>query len=178
MTLNKMISLLTALVLLLCMGTAVAQEEKPISFDVTDYISSIADLDLSPYRGKVMALFFYTCNSDEAKATLPVWKRIHDDFDPQDVEIILVHAWENEGQKESDAIRERFQLDGMNIYEDQNCTLCHTLGLTSYPNVLLLDAQGSPCSGYSGQLSYQTIADALIALNVTQLHNASPAPAQ
>lgn len=178
MTPKRMICLFLILSLLLCTGAAFAQEEESVIYDVTDYISSIAGLDLTPHKGKIIILFFYTCNSEEAKATLPVWRMIRDDFDPQEVEIILVHAWEDEGQEESDTVKRLYQLEGLNIYEDENCTLCHTLGLNSYPNLLILNAQGSPASGYSGQVSYPTIADTLTALGAGQLQNSYLPPAE
>ena len=171
MTLKRILSLLTAFVLLLCSGVAIAEEEEPIIYDVTDYISSISNLDLTPYKGKIIVLFFYTSAGEQSTATLPMWKLIHDDFDPDDVEIVLVHAWDGEGQEESNQLKERFQLEGMNIYEDENSTLCKTLGLVEYPNTLILNAEGTPASGYSGQLSYTTTAEYLIGLGATQLQN-------
>ena len=174
---KRITGLLVALVLLLCMGAAAAQEE-PISFDVTDYISSISTLDLAPHKGKVLALVFYTGANQECLDQLPVWKMIHDDFAPEEAEIVLVHAWDGEGQPESDQLKERFQLEGMHIYEDENCILCRTLGITAYPNVLILDMGGSPASGYNGQITYTTIADAFTALGATQLQNSYANPAK
>ena len=180
MTLKRIISLLVALLLLLlCMIPAMAEEEveEPIAMDVTDYISGIADLDLTPYKGKIMVLFFYTADNDQAKATLPVWKMIHDDFNPDDVEIILVHVWDGEDQADSDAAIERFQLQDMNIYEDKDCVLSSTLGLTEYPNTLILDQGGTPASGYGGQLTYATTAEYLVSLGAEQVQGAADVPA-
>lgn len=175
MTLKRITSLLAALLLLLCMIPAMAEEEveEPIAMDVTDYISGIADLDLTPYKGKIMVLFFYTADNDQAKATLPVWKMIHDDFSPDDLEIILVHAWDGEDQADSDAAIEHFQLQDMNIYEDEDCLLSQTLNVTEYPNTLILDQGGTPASGYSGQLTYDTTAAYLVSLGAEQLQDSA-----
>lgn len=164
MTLKRLISLITAIALLLCSFAATAEEEAPIVFDVTDFISSLSDLDLTPHKGKVITLFFYDSNTPECLNTLPVWKAVHDTFDPLTVEIILVHAWDGEGQEESDALKERFQLEGMSIYEDKNCVLCTSLGINEYPNTLFLDPHGTPASGYNGQMGHTTITEYLKSL--------------
>lgn len=164
MTLKRLISLITAIALLLCSFAATAEEEAPIVFDVTDFISSLSDLDLTPHKGKVIALFFYDSNTDECLATLPVWKTVYDTFDPLTVEIILVHAWDGEGQEESDALKERFQLEGMHIYEDRGCMLSDSLGVLEYPNTLFLDPHGTPASGYNGQMGQTTITEYLKSL--------------
>ena len=178
MTLKRITCLLAALMLLLCMIPAMAeQDDEPIAMDVTDYISGIADLDLAPYKGKIMVLFFYTADNDLAKATLPVWKKIHDDFNPEDLEIILVHAWDGEDQDDSDAAIERFQLEGMNIYEDKDCLLSSTLNVVEFPNTLILDQGGTPASGYSGQLTYATTAEYLVSLGAEQVQGAADVPA-
>ena len=173
MTLKRLISLITAIALLLCSFAATAEEEAPIVFDVTDFISSLSDLDLTPHKGKVIALFFYDSNTDECLATLPVWKAVYDTFDPFMCEIILVHAWDGEGQEESDALKERFQLEGMHIYEDKNCVLCTSLGINEYPNTLFLDPYGTPASGYNGQMSQTTITDYLLSLGAVKLDEPS-----
>lgn len=177
MTLKRIFCLLLTLALLLLTGAAMAEEEADIIYDVTDYLSSISALDLAPHKGKIIILFFYTCESAEAKATLPIWPMIRNDFAPRDVEIILVHAWENEGQEESDTAKRLYKLEGLNIYEDKDCSFCHTLGLSTYPNLLILNAEGSPASGYSGQVSYPTIADTLTALGAKAVQNSYLPPA-
>lgn len=182
MTLKRTITLLLAVLLVFCAAAALAYEEPAteeveIVFDVTDYISGLSELDLSPYRGKVMALFFYVADNEECQASLPIWKTIYDTFDPYTVEIILVHAWEGESHEESDALKERFHLEGMNIFEDIDCILCDALGVHQYPNTLFLDAFGTPASGYNGQLSLTTISDFLVSLGAAKLDNPQTAVA-
>jgi len=185
MTLKRTISLLLAVLLVFSTAAALAEtasgqpatEEAEIIFDVTDYISSLSELDLSPYKGKVMVLFFYVADNEECLSNLPVWKNIYDTFDPYTVEIILVHAWEGESHEESDALKERFHLEGMNIFEDIDCILCDALGVHQYPNTLFLDAFGTPASGYNGQLSLTTISDFLVSLGAAKLDNPQTAVA-
>lgn len=178
MAFRRIISLLAALLLLLT-GTAFAEaNEEPIIYDVTDYFDTISDLDLSPYKGKIITLFFYTCSDPEAQATLPMWKLIHDDFDPDELAIVLVHAWDGEGQEESDAAIAQYHLEDLIIYEDEDCSLCRQLNLSEYPNILILDQEGTPASGYGGQLSYPTMAQVLVNLGVTQLQDSYSVPAK
>lgn len=167
---KRLFCLWTILILLMVGGSAFAQEqEEPIHFDVTDFLSSISELDLAPYKGKVIVLQFYTAASRECVDQLPIWQKIAEDFDPETLEVILVHAWEGEGQRESDQLIKQLKLEGMNIFEDENCTLCHTLGLSEYPVSLFLDQGGSPVSGYSGLITYATLAEFLTKLGAVQL---------
>lgn len=167
---KRLFCLWTILILLMVGGSAFAQEqEEPIHFDVTDFLSSISELDLAPYKGKVIVLQFYTAASQECVDQLPIWQKIAENFDPETLEVILVHAWEGEGQRESDQLIKQLKLEGMNIFEDENCTLCHTLGLSEYPVSLFLDQGGSPISGYSGLITYATLAEFLTKLGAVQL---------
>ena len=167
---KRLFCLWTVLILLLVGGAAFAQEqEEPLYFDVTDYLSSISKLDLAPYKGKVIVLQFYTTASQESVDQLPVWQKVVQNFDPETLEVILVHAWEGEGQPENDQIIRQLKLEGMNIFEDENCTLSHTLGLSQYPVSLFLDQGGSPASGYSGLITYATLEAFLVKLGAVPL---------
>lgn len=135
-----------------------------IIFDVTDYISGISALELAPYKGKIIALFFYTGASDECLTQLAAWKSVFDAFEPDDLQIILVHAWDGEDSTDTEKHIARYGLEDMTIFEDEDCLLCSTLGIYEYPNTLFLDKNGTPASGYSGQLTFQTISNFLTTL--------------
>lgn len=170
MTLKRTITLLLAVLLVFCAAAALAsEEEEPIIFDVTDYISGISALELYPYRGKIIALFFYTGASDESLSQLAAWKSVFDTFSPEDLQIILVHAWDGEDSTDTEALIARYGLEEMMIFEDEDCLLCSTLGIYEYPNTLFLDQYGTPASGYSGQLTYTTISSFLTSLGASQL---------
>lgn len=181
MMIRKLTCLLTVLALLLCAcpalceaagaATAPAAEEEELTFDVAAYFKTISDLDLTPYAGKVIALHFFKTASADCTAMMPAWKLIYDDFDKEDVEIVLIHVCDGEGQQEMDALKQELGLDGMNIYEDVDAVLSTTLGVTEVPNTLFLNGEGNPASGYSGRLNYTTIADLLKLLGADQLQN-------
>ena len=167
---KRLLSLLVATLLALCAVPSIAEDE-PIVFDAAAYISSMSGLDLRPYGGKVIVLHFFTASGEECRAQLPALRLIYDDFDKEGVEIVLVHAWDGEGQPESDEARESFDLEGMRIYEDEGCALSRQLGITQYPNTLFLGGDGNPVSGYGGRLTYETLAYVLSGMGVTQLQN-------
>lgn len=176
MTLKRTISLLLAVLLVFSAAAALAEaagqpatEEAEIIFDVTDYISGISALELYPYRGKIIALFFYTGASDESLSQLAAWKSIFEAFSPEELQIILVHAWDGEDSTDTEALIARYGLEEMTIFEDEDCLLCSTLGIYEYPNTLFLDQHGTPASGYSGQLTYTTISNFLTSLGASPL---------
>ena len=60
-----------------------------IQFGKGDHAAKdIYDLDLTPYRGKVIALHFYAADNADCLSMLPTWKMIWEDFSKNDLEII------------------------------------------------------------------------------------------
>ncbi len=173
MMIRKLTCLLLSLLLVLCACPALGEDApaEELTFDVAAYINSLCELDLTPYAGKVIALHFFKTASEECTAMMPAWKLIYDDFDKDDVEIVLIHVCDGEGQEEMDALKAELGLEGMNIYEDVDAVLSGTLGVTEVPNTLFLNAEGNPASGYSGRLNYTTIAELLKSLGADQLQN-------
>ena len=174
MMIRKFACLLLSALLALCACAAFAEQtpaEEEYTFDVAAYFQSISDLDLTPYYGKVIALHFFKTASEDCTAMMPAWKLIYDDFSKDDVEIVLIHVCDGEGQQEMDALKTELGLEDMHIYEDVDAVLSTTLGVTEVPNTLFLNTDGNPASGYSGRLNYTTIAELLKTLGAEQLQN-------
>lgn len=170
MTIKRLLALLTAVMLLFTVPAALAQQA-PVAFDVAAYISSVSGLDLAPFRGRTVMLHFFTAGGAECQAQLPILKMLRDDFDAAGLEIVLIHVQDGETAQDAEAALAACGLEGVTLYEDENCALSSLLGVTAYPNTLILGKDGSPASGYGGLISYPTLAAALEMLNVRRLGN-------
>ncbi len=171
---KKVICLLLSAMLLMCACPVLAEEapaEEPLTFDVTAYFLSLCDLDLTPYQGKAIALVFFNAASEAETPMLPTWKMVFDDFNKEQLEIVLIHVCDGEGQQEMDALKAELGIEEMTVYEDVDAVLAKSLGVDIMPNVLILNQEGSPASGYAGRISYTALADFLALLEVEQLQN-------
>jgi peroxiredoxin len=172
---RKLTCLLLTVLMLLCACPVLAEEsEEPIAFDVAAYIGSLCDLDLSPYKGKVIALHFYAADNESCRTMLPAWKMIWDDFAKDDLEIVLIHTGDAE---ENEALKTELGLEGMTFYQDEGAALASTLGVVNLPNTLVLNTDGDPASGYEGTMTYPTLAALFEGLGAEQLQNSYEAAA-
>lgn len=173
---KKLLSVLLALMMLLCACPALGEEAAPaategeaLTFDVAAYFLSLCDLDLTPYSGKNIALVFFNTASEAQTPMLPTWKLIWDDFDKEALEIVLIHVCDGEGPEALDALKAELGIEEMTIYEDVDAVLANSLGVNMMPNVLILNKEGNPASGYAGRIGYTALADFLALLEVEQL---------
>lgn len=185
MKIRKWLCMLLAAAMLLCMSPALAQEaqtdDEEIIINVIDYFQQAAfGLDLTPFRGKTIALHFFSADSPDCLTMLPMWKMICDDFDKETLQIVYVCACKKEHGEEAcpvaELVGETFGEEEIFIYEDKDAVLCTALGVTKMPNTLILNQEGNPACGYQGLLSYPTVAGWLTTLGVEQLQD-SNAPA-
>ena len=173
---RKLTCLLLTVLLLLCACPVLAEEtEEKIEFDVAAYLGTICDLDLTPYRGKVIALHFYAADNADCLSMLPTWKMIWEDFSKNDLEIVLIHTGDAET---NEAQKTELGIEGMTFYQDEGAALAGTLGVALVPNTLVLDADGNPASGYEGTMTYPTLAALFEGLGVEQLQNSYEAAAE
>lgn len=173
---RKLTCLLLTVLLLLCACTALAAEtDEKIEFDVAAYLSTICDLDLTPYRGKVVALHFYDADNADCLTMLPTWKMVWEDFAKDDLEIVLIHIGDAE---KNEALKGELGIEGMTFYQDEGAALSATLGVANVPNTLVLDGDGNPVSGYEGTMTYPTLAALFEGLGVEQLQNSYEAAAE
>lgn len=189
MKIRKWLCMLLSAAMLLCMVPALAEEapeapaaeEEPIVINVIDYFQQAGfGLDLTPYRGKVIALHFFSADSATCKTMLPTWQMLLDDFDKEALRIVFICACkEDHGEEACPAaqpVQEAFGEEAVSIYEDKDAFLCTTLGVEKMPNTLILDREGNPACGYEGLLTYPTFADWFATLEVEQLQDSySPA---
>lgn len=181
---KKLMCLLLSVLVLLCAcpalgeeaapeATAEAAAEQPLTFDVAAHFRTLCDLDLTPYYGKAIALVFFNAASEAQTPMLPTWKMVWDDFNKDQLQIVLIHVGDGEGQEEMDALKAELGLEEMTIYEDVDATLTKELGIKqeNLPNVLILNKDGNPASGYAGRIGYPSLQEFFALMEVEQLQN-------
>jgi len=167
---KRIVAILTVLVLALSMtACAAAADVTEPAMDIIDYLSSLSSLDLNPYRGKVIALNFFTSWCGYCMEEMPRFKQVFTEYNPEEIEIILVHAWNGEGQKEGERVKERFGLEEMNIYEDTDCSLTNSLGIIGFPTTLFIAQDGVSVSGANGMITYDQLTQHLDTLGVSRV---------
>jgi hypothetical protein len=189
MKIRKWLCLLLSAAMLLCMVPSLAEEapeapaaeEEPIIVNVIDYFTQAGlGLYLTPYRGKAIALHFFSADSAGCQTMLPTWKMLLDDFDKEALQIVFICACKEDHSEEAcpaaEPVKEAFGEEAVCIFEDKDAFLCTTLGVEKMPNTLILNQDGNPACGYEGLLTYPTFADWFTTLNVEQLQDSySPA---
>ena len=143
-TLTRLVSALMALLLLpaLAIGetTPVATDDqgRPYVLDAFDGTA----LDLSQHKGKAIWLNFYTGWCSYCMKEMPDIKQTFETYDPDEVAIILVHAWSGEGADASAEVIERFGLEAMLHVEDQDLALSQIIGLEGFPTSIFINKDG------------------------------------
>ncbi|MDD2396248.1 MAG: TlpA disulfide reductase family protein, partial [Sphaerochaeta sp.] len=67
-------------------------------------------LDLTQYQGKAIWLNFFTGWCPYCMTEMPYIKQIFDDYDPEQVAILLVHVWDGETADDSQEVIEKYGL--------------------------------------------------------------------
>lgn len=140
------------------------------------------NLDLTQYQGKAIWLNFFTGWCPYCMTEMPYIKQIFDDYDPDQIAILLVHVWDGETADASQSVIEKYGLQDMTMIEDEQMTLAGLVGLQGYPTSYFIDKDGYLYAGTYG-LEYDGMAQYMEELNVakrsdavTAADTATPAP--
>jgi len=124
-------------------------------------------LDLTQYEGKAIWLNFFTGWCPYCMTELPYIKQIFEDYDPEQLEIVLIHVWDGEDAEDSQAIIEEYGLQDMNMVEDEDMALTTLVGLQGYPTSYFIDKEGYLYGGTYG-LDYDGMAAYMDGMNVAR----------
>lgn len=172
MTLKKILGLL--FVLMLLPMAALAEDTEEIESEtetasepmyVLDYFKGSA-LDVSLYEGKALFLNFFTEWCPYCMEEMPDIKQIYDTYDPDSVEIILVHPWDGEDASNTASVVERFGLQGMTTLEDEDLGLTSLVGVPGYPTSIFIDAQGYLAFAQAAAMDFDTFSQVLDTMGV------------
>jgi len=178
MKMNRLLAALMALVLL--PFAALAQSEPTATnADSKPYVLNAFEgttLDLTQYKGKAIWLNFFTGWCPYCMTEMPYIKQVFDEYDPNEVAIILVHVWDGENADDSKKVIEKFGLQDMTMVEDQDKTLAGLVGLSGYPTSIFIDKQGYLHTGAYG-LEYKAMVQYMeelgVAKRVTAINSAT-----
>lgn len=139
-------------------------------------------LDLTPYAGKAIFLNFFTEWCPFCMQEMPEIKKIFQDYSAQELQIILVHVWDGEDEKNSQSIRETYGLEDMTFFEDEDRMLAQLIGIPGYPTSLFIDKDGNLETAAASALTYENMAQIMDGMGVAkaqapQATTPPPAPA-
>lgn len=168
---NRILKALAALMCVLMLAApamAAAQSEQP------EVISQFAQtkLDLEPYRGKAIFLNFFTEWCPYCMEEMADIKKVFDDYDPETLQVILVHVWDGETKKETKSVTEKYGLQDMTFFEDTDGALATFVGLQGYPASLFVAADGTLSGAYNYAMEYDMFAEAVEAAGAKKLETA------
>ncbi|NLI20701.1 MAG: TlpA family protein disulfide reductase [Clostridiales bacterium] len=175
-TMKRLATLLTVLALAVTAMPFAAAETAPAETAAADttpaetneagkpYVLNVfagTNLDLTQYQGKAIWLNFFTGWCTYCMKEMPEIKRVFDEFDPDQLAIVLIHVWDGENGDDSKSIIERFGLQDMIMVEDEEMQLAGMVGLQGYPTSFFIDKEGYLYGGtytldYSGMVEYMT----------------------
>ncbi|MCL1854522.1 MAG: TlpA family protein disulfide reductase [Clostridia bacterium] len=147
-------------------ATADGEQEK---LQIAEPIQEYTSMDLSPYRGKALFLNFFTEWCPYCMQEMDSIREIHEQYDPEAFQVILVHVWDGEDASNTESIKRRFGMQDMTFYEDEKAEVFRALGFQGYPTSLFLDQEGFLSQYHSGPLSREAMASAVESMGVTRL---------
>ncbi len=166
-------------VLALMPFTAVAESDAAAANDAgKPYVLNAFEgtaLDLTQYQGKAIWLNFFTGWCPYCMTEMPYIRQIFDDYDPDQLAIVLVHVWDGENAADGQAVVAKYGLEGMIMVEDEDMTLAGLAGIQGYPTSYFIDKEGYLYGGTYG-LEYDGMAGYMEALGVSKLASASDSP--
>ncbi|MEG2316991.1 MAG: TlpA disulfide reductase family protein [Clostridia bacterium] len=142
---------------------APAEEQTPFQI-----ISEVSKLDLTPYAGKAVFLNFFTEWCPYCMEEMADIKKVFETYSPDDLQIILVHVWDGEDEKNTASIRKDHKLEELTFFEDEDMELARLVGLQGYPASLFFDKEGDLAFGANYALSYDDMAKQMDSMDVAK----------
>lgn len=164
---RKALSLLLSLVLLCAAPLAQATS----SDSVLDLFEN-TKLDVKPYAGKALFLNFFTEWCPYCMQEMPEIKKLFETYRQEDLQIILVHVWDDETEENSRRITEKYGLEDMTFFEDQDRSLAQYIGLPGYPTSLFIDKDGNLAQAIASALSFEDMAEIVESMGVAKVEQA------
>ena len=168
--------LTVTLIPLAAVAQSASSDTEPTRYYMPDYFAQTS-LDISQYKGKAVFMNFFTGWCQYCMQEMPDLKKVYDEYDPNDVAVILVHAWDGENADDSAAVVEKFGLQGVTLIEDQDLTLTGMF-VQGYPTSMFIDQDGYMSVGHyqSGMLTYEDMTSLLGEMGVQKKSDASANP--
>ena len=165
-TLKRFLSVLFILMLLPMAAFAEdTADETTEPVYVLDYFQD-TNLDLTQYEGKALFLNFFTEWCPYCMEEMPDIKKIYEDYDPDSLEIILVHPWNGEDASNTANVVAAHGLEGMTTFEDADLAVQYTVGVPGYPTSIFIDSEGYLFYAVASGLNYATMSQIVEGMGV------------
>lgn len=153
----RLLALLLCLLLSFTACAEAAQPETEAAPNVVDILNEYTTLDLSEHLGKTVLLNFFTEWCAYCMKEMPDMKEVNDLYAPESFQMILVHVWDGEDESNTENVKERFGMQHMTFFEDEDRMVASVVGVPGYPATLILNPDGTLAAGQSGMLTYDAL---------------------
>ncbi|MEG2356206.1 MAG: TlpA disulfide reductase family protein [Clostridia bacterium] len=170
-TLRRFFLCLCCLLLALMPLTAMAAAQEPAAqepVDVIDMLQKNTKLDLTPYKGKTILLNFFTQWCGYCMEEMPDIKAAYDAYSEDDLQIILVHVWDGEDERNTADVRKTFGMEDMTFFEDEDGSLTDYVGLSGYPASLFISKDGTLSAAFNYMLTKEMLEEQLSTMDVSK----------
>ena len=112
----------------------------------TDWLNTSGPIELKDLKGKIVIIDFWTYCCINCMHVLPDLKYLEKKY-PNELVVIGCHSAKFENEKESENIRKailRYEIEHP-VVNDSQMRIWRTVGITSWPSLLVIDAEGNAC---------------------------------
>ncbi len=135
-----------AIALALLSPASLAQEPQatPESEKDTKLLEAFTQLglDLMPYEGKAILLNFFTEWCPYCELEMPYIKQLFDTYSRDELEIIMVHVWDGEDERNTESVKERYSMQDMHFFEDRDRALYFAARIPGFPTSVFINKDG------------------------------------
>ena len=167
----RILALLLCIILPLsaCAETAAPEAEPDSTPNLTELLNEYTTLDLTPYLGKTVIVNFFTEWCTYCMQEMPDFRKVNDLYNPEQLQMVLVHVWDGEDETNTVSVKERFDMHHMTFFEDEDRMVASLVGVPGYPATLITDGEGNVIAGQSGMLTYDVLTAFLDELGVERV---------
>jgi len=130
---------------------------------------ALGNLDLEPYQGKAVFLNFFYEGCYFCMAEMPDIKKIFDAYSRDDLQIILIHAWYGEDERNTKSVISKHGLEELTFFEDEGMKLSRLIPVQYFPTSLFIDQEGYLVEYLFGALSFEEMAEIVENMGVSRV---------
>ena len=164
---KKILSII-ALMLVLALALSACSAPAEEAPNVTQLMNSYTSLDLSPYLGKTVFINFFTEWCYYCMQEMPDIKTLYDTYDEDELAIVLVHVWDGENADNTASVKEKYGMEDMTFFEDEDMLVASLVGLQGYPASLFLNPDGTLEAAANYMLTLEQMTGQLDAMGVAR----------
>ena len=99
---------------------------------------------------------------------MPDIKTLYDTYDEDELAIVLVHVWDGENADNTASVKEKYGMEDMTFFEDEDMLVASLVGLQGYPASLFLNPDGTLAAAANYMLTLEQMTGQLDAMGVAR----------